>query len=591
MALSIEQIQKLIQDQPRKKELALGTWHQNRLKFHTETKLLKADLSPYYQEFLAWITSEEPELLPKDKTDRFKQLLTCPVATIQLTQAIAICLSRVFEGQDAFNRYDFEDDKKEADWDKFHDVEFWSKAGAAAMVNGIDSVWVVDIASEQTTDFPEPKNQLIDISNVIDIAVNQKGECLYVIFTVNNKLFIYDEISIRTFDYRDKQMGSLLSELPHDLTYCPARMFWSELLYSGNWINRKAPLTNVLSELDWLLVHRVFKRYMDIGNSFPILVKYETDNTFEDVTAEKQSPMGKKLVGPGSIIEVPRPLEGQPDLMNNPVKWISPDIASLEFHVTEDVRLSDYIYKTTVGIDGEQKNDMAKNEKQVLASFENQSIILSRLAENFEKIQEFADTVIIKLRYGVESITDVNINYGSKFFLRTTSDLAAEKESMSGDDIMLDTIGEEMIETKFRNDTSGKVRAEVIRDLDPLPNITGTNKSGDSPIDETIKIYTGGGIDEETFIIKCNLMNFVRRFEREQLPISQFIKKGDYNERINLIMNEFKKYAETFKSKAIATAMTKNVTTDTSVTGDNTDMMTNPAKEKAGKVINQKVNK
>jgi hypothetical protein len=575
MALLVEQIQKLIQDQPRKKELSHGLWHQNRLKFHTETKLLKADLSPYYQEFLAWITSDEPELLPKDKTDRFKQLLTCPVATIQLTQAIVICLSRVFEGQDAFNRYDFDDEKKEEDWKKFQDTGFWSKAGAAAMINGIDSVWVVDIPTEQTGDLPEPKNQLIDISNIIDISVNQKGECDYVIFTINNKLFVYDEVSIRTFDYADKKFGALLSELPHDLTYCPARMFWSELLYSGNWINRKAPLTNVLSELDWLLVHRVFKRYMDIGNSFPILVKYETDNTFEDVTAEKQSPLGKKLVGPGSIIEVPRPLEGQPDLMNNPVKWISPDITSLEFHVNEDVRLSDYIYKTTVGIDGEQTNDQAKNEKQVLASFENQSMILNRLAENFEKIQEFADKTIIKLRYGVESINDVSINYGSKFFLRTTADLVAEKTSMTGDDIMLDTIGEEMIETKFRNDTAGKVRAEVIRDLDPLPNVVGMNRAGDSPIDETIKIYTGGGIDEETFIIKCNLMNFVRRFEREQLPISQFIKKGDYNERINLIYDEFRGYASVFKSQIIATAQKQK--------------LTNPGNVKPGKVSNKQI--
>ena len=555
-------------------------WHQNRLKFHTETKLQKADLSSYYLDFKAWISSEKPELLPKDKIDRFFQLLTCPVGTIQLTQAIIICLSRVFEGQDAFNRYDFEDEKLLDDWLKFQDKIFWKREGAAAMINGIDSVWVADIAAQQTTDRPEPKNQLIDISNVYDITVNQDGTCQYVIFVINDKLFVYDELSIRTFDYANGELGTMLSELIHELTYCPARMFWSELLYSGNWINRKAPLTNVLSELDWLLVHKVFKRYMDIGNSFPILVKYESDQTYEDTTASKMEPLGKKLVGPGSIIEVPKPLEGQPDLMQNPIKWIAPDIASLQFHVTEDERLSDYIYKTTVGIDGEQSNDQAKNEKQVLASFENQSMILNRLADNLEKIQSFAEETIIKLRYGPESVTDVSINYGSKFFLRTTSDLALEKESMAGDDIMLDTIGEEMIETKFRNDTAGKARAEVIRDLDPLPNVVGMNRAGDSAIDETLKIYTGGGIDQETFIVKCNLMTFVRRFEREQLPIPQFIKKGDYNERINIIYDEFRKYAAVFKSQ-IATAVPTKLTATTSKTN------VIPANVKAGVLNNQ----
>jgi hypothetical protein len=95
MGLTIEQIKELVKDRPHKKEIDRGRVHQNRLRFHTETEITKAELSPYYSEFIGWICTEQPELLPKDKVARFKQLLTCPLSTIQLTESISINLLTV----------------------------------------------------------------------------------------------------------------------------------------------------------------------------------------------------------------------------------------------------------------------------------------------------------------------------------------------------------------------------------------------------------------------------------------------------------------------------------------------------------------
>jgi hypothetical protein len=583
--LTLEQIKVLIEERPHRKELDRARYHQNRLKFHTETEILKSELSPYINDFIAWICVTKPELLPKDKVARFKQLLTVPLPTIQLTEAINIALSRVFEGQDAFFRYDFDDDEDEDDWENYRDDEFWKEDGLQAMINAIDSVWVVDLATEQVSTIPEPKNMLIDITNIIDLSCKRNGECQYVIFSVAEMLYVYDEEQIRKFVYKEGKIGELITEFIHELGYCPARMFWSELLKKGNLINRKAPLTNVLSELDWLLVHKVFKKYMDIANSFPILVTYKSGEDFTDITKEinkgrieeETQTKGKGLIGPGTIVEVPIPMEGQPDLMSNPLAWVSPDIETLQFHVTEDERLTDYIFKTSVGIEGEQNNDQAKNEKQVLASFENQSIILRRLAKNFEKIQAFAEKTMIALRYGEE--IKVSIDYGSKFFLKTAQDLMAEKESMAGDDIMTDAVFTELIETKFRNDSGGKIRANVINDLDPLP---GKN------IEECIQIKDAGGIDDLTFKIKCNLMPFIRRFEREQLPIAQFMKdmkEGEYRERVEIILGEFKKYAEEFEEKEPEPIIINPITTvDATPVAENI-IDENPANVKAGKMI------
>jgi len=518
--------------------------------------------------------------------------MTCPLPTIQLTESINVALSRIFEGQDRFFRYDFEDETKMTDWQDYKDDEFWKTEGMQAMINAIDSVWVVDLPAEQESDKPEPRNMLIDITSVIDISCKRNGDCQYVIFTIGEKLYVYDDKSICVFDYKNKKIGNEpLTEFFHELDYCPARMFWSDFLNSKNAINHKAPLTNVLAELDWLLVHKVFKKYMDIANSFPILVTYESAQDFTDLTKEdnkgrtegQQKTLGKNYIGPGTIATVPVPLEGQPDLMANAVKWITPDVTSLEFHVSEDARLTDYIYKTSVGIDGEEKNDQAKNEKQVLASFENQSIILRRLAQNFEKIQSFAEKTMIELRYG-ESVT-VSIDYGSKFFLKTAADLMSEKDSMEGDDVMTDAVNSELVETKFRNDSGGKIRADVINDLDPLPG---------KSIEDVIKIKEAGGIDDITFKIKANLINYVRRFEREQLPIAQFMKAGEYSERVNIILDEFKKYAGEMKEEKKPEIIVNEVPEAPEIPEEMQEMeegtiTKNPVKVKAGKVLTNKV--
>ena len=215
--LTLEQIQSLIESRPHRKELDRAIVHQNRLKFHTETEILLNELSPYRDIFLSWICAEKPELLPKDKVERFKQLMTCPIPTIQLTQAINIALSRVFEGQDAFFRYDFKDDAKLDDWQEFCDEEFWKEEGMQAMINAIDSVWVVDLPQEQEGDKPEPRNMLIDISNVIDISCKRNGECQYVIFSIGEKLFVYDDESICVFVYQKFAHTRLVFLLPRVL--------------------------------------------------------------------------------------------------------------------------------------------------------------------------------------------------------------------------------------------------------------------------------------------------------------------------------------------------------------------------------------
>jgi hypothetical protein len=539
-------VQRLYKERPRKKEIEVGVKHQDRLRFHTETVIRKEQLSGYYRDFLTWIASTKPELLPKDKIERFKQLITLPLPTIELTESICSHLGNVFHGQDAFNRYAFENPETSKDWDEFIDDSFWHTQGFAAMINAIDSVWVLDLPKEQSTEMPEPKDRLIDISCVVDIACDLKNKCEHILFQIDDKLYQYDDTFIRVYK-AEKDVLSKMPELEiaHGLGYCPARMFWSDPLMRGNNINKKAPLTNVLGDLDWLLVCHVFKKYMEIANSYPIIAAYKPQDDYQGsrheedrgVSEDIRRPEGADLVGAGSVILVNPPLTGEADPMANPIKFINPDVATLEYHVTNITNKRDVIFYSVVG-KGEEQTKEAVNEKQVMASFESQTAILQKIAYNFKMIQEFAEKCKADIRYGVGQLVEISIDYGTRFFLRSSADLIEDLNTAKTNGSHASVIGsimDEIIESKYRNDKNGMTRAQIIQELDPLP---------DKTFEETVKILEKGGITKEQFIIKTNLMSFVKRFEREQAPIVEYAAKRPYSTKIDLIEEEFEKYAE-----------------------------------------------
>ena len=542
--LNEEQIKRLVLEKPNRNYIEAGIKHQERLRLHSELILNKRDLPAAYNELLYWLGTKEPELLPADKMERFKQLCTAPLPTISLTGDIYTYLYRVFEAQDAFSRYKFLSNQSEADWKENRDNTFWKTTGFQTMQTAIDSVWIAELPELQEGDLPMPQDRLIDISMVIDIDVDRHNICHHVIFASNEKLYVYDDTFISTYAFKDKKMGALEFQVAHGLDYCPARMFWSDVLQARNYINKKAPLTHVLSDLDWLLVLKVFKRYMDMSNSYPITAAYETADDYQEMPKENEDgktpsekPKKNSFIGPGTLWTIRPPIQDEPDAMSNPVKLISPDIGTLQHHVETIDALAIEIFRKVTGYGGEPENNQAKNEKQIMSGFESQMIVLQRIASNFEKIQTFADATKIRLRYGAEALDDIAIDYGSRFFLVSTEQLTENLKAGKDnglDEGIIDSITDELLETKFRNDKGSLMRARILRDLDPLP---------DKSIDEAILIKDAGGIDKINFVIKANKISFAKRFDREQMPLQFFGENLSYDVKIKKIKDEFVKYA------------------------------------------------
>ena len=546
MPLSNDQIQELVRRRRDQREIDQGVRHQERLRFHTETILHKNDLSPYYTDFLGWIGERKPEILALDKFNRFKQLIKAPIQTVELTESIYSRLFRIFFSQDSYFNYKFTDDALEADWDDYREDKFWPTMGFQAMQTAIDSVWVVNLPAEQRTEFPEPGNKLIDIKDVISIKNDEYNNCIYVIFQLGDYIYVYDDEFFRVYAVRSGVISSIPDvEVAHDLGYTPARMMWSERLTSHNYINKESPITKELTDLDWLLFHLTSKRYMDLANAYPVYAAYTMDKDYQDdkVTDDEQRivgkhPSGSDLVGAGSFLEgdPPNSNEEHDPLQYGPIKVISPDVNALNWHVQEEVRLTDKVFKAVVGTDQVSRNDAAKNETQIDSAYESQTSVLFRVKKNFEVINKFADATICRLRYG-ERFIDCDIDYGTNFFLKDVNDLQEElrdaKESGASDAI-LESINNNILHTKYRDDDKSITRANIITDLDPLPNRT---------MQEAAELFKVGGIDKINFIIKSNLISFVRRFERENTNVVNFGSLVNYNRKIEQVQEALKMYA------------------------------------------------
>ena len=544
MHLSNDQIKKIVKERRNEKEVQAGVSHQNRLKFHSETILHKDNLSEYFRDFKNWIGSETPEILAPDKFERFCQLIKAPIQTIELTESIYSRLFRIFYAQDSYFNYRFTDDSLEADWAEYRDDKFWRVIGFEAMQTAIDSVWIAELPAMQSTEFPEPNNRLIDISTVIAIENDRYNNCQYLIFRLGNWVYVYDDEMFRAWVIDGFELKGDPIEVPHDLGYTPARMFWSDKLIAGNMVNKESPITKELTDLDWLLFHQTSKRYLDLANAYPTIISYAADGDLEDdsITDNEQrrsgaKPAGSRLMGAGSFVEVDMPRgNDEHDPMKNPMVIINPDVATLEWHVKEETRLTDKIFKSVVGTDQDVRNDSAKNETQIKSSYESQTSVLLNVKQNFEIIQKFADATICQLRYG-ERFVGCEIDYGTNFFLKGVNDLQEELKSAKesgASEVIVSSIGENILNTRYRDDKHNRERADIIYDLDPLPGKT---------LKESIEILKNGGIDKINFIIKSNLISFVRRFERENTSVVQFGSLTNYNKKIEQINESFKEYA------------------------------------------------
>lgn len=585
MVLSVEETRKIVAERRNKKVIDLALLHQNRLRFHVATEAnTPAILAPLSKagamqgrqgiasfgvaqalwDFMGFVEN----LLPHDKYKTFESLFRFPVATNEITTVCFDKLSRIFEGRDPVYLFKFTSPEYAADWEQYrvdalHEPEVWKTKGWEHFKTEINSVLVCDVPAMQEAGdrLPRPYFYWLPIRDVLAYKAKENGVMEYIAFKQDGDLIaVIDDEYYRLYKAKDGGIGELVSENRHDVGYCPARFFWNEPMSLDFPDVKMSPITKVLGALDWWLFFHISKHHLDLYGSYPVYTGYEqncdyhNDNTgdycnggflYDAQGVQKLDMAGlpvkcpkcgdKRIIGAGSFIEIPVPIEGQPDL-RNPVTMLSVDEKSLKYNVDEEDRLRTDIITSVVGTNEEITTRDALNEQQIKANFESQSTVLNRVKVGFEEAQQWVDATICRLRYG-KAFISAGVNYGTEFYLSTANELrdrykkAKESGASEGE---LDALYSKVIETEYRNNPQMRQRLMVLADIEPFNHLSR---------DEVMELQAKGIATKEDVIIKLNFAGYIRRFERENMSVTEFGENTDYDKKIQVISDRLREYA------------------------------------------------
>lgn len=556
MPLTVDEIRKRLEEPLNRAVISQAIEQEARLCFHSEIALTRYSSTYAANMFFEWVRT----LIPADKFNIFLSLFKFPVKTNDLTEQIFAALERVFDGQNPVHQYEFRAEETAMDWQEYRknwlrDGEVWQERGFEAMKYGINSVLIVDLPEQQRASRPDPYWYLLDIAKVVDFKQDEDNIFEWIFFTPEaGRLAVFDDQHYRLFEYKDKKLGAIIAEVPHDIEYCPARWFWTDAISKKHQDVKKSPISNQLGELDWLLFYSISKQHLDLYASYPIYSGFQQDCDYDNselghycsggflkdtagqyildrTRGVMQCPVcsQKRLAGVGSFIEIPPPgPENNNADLRNPVQITTIDRASLDYNVEEVDRLKMNIYRAVVGYGGDLKNDQAVNEKQVAAAFESRTTVLRQLKRNFEKAQQWANETICRLRYG-NLFVSASIDYGNEFYLYEPADILEmyQKAKEAGaDEATLDDLQDQYHQTKYRNNPNQLQRVKIITNLDPFRHLS---KS------EVKEMYQAGQIEYADYMLKINLSTLILKFERENTSLLRFGELLDFDQKINRI--------------------------------------------------------
>lgn len=575
MALELNQIKQILQKPTKRQLIQKAVKLQRRLRFHTETNIVTSDINQPASLFLDWVKS----LLPKDKYNTFLQLFRFPLPTPAVVEDVYRELERVFYSRNSSSSYQFTSSELAEDWaeyrkNKLNEPDVWKTVGWKKMQVSPNSILVIDLPEVQTSNRPEPYFYWLEIDAVIDYELSANDITFeWLIFKQpDNRIAVFDNDSIRVYQLNDKnEIQSLVSEAYHDLGYCPASFFWSSQLNECSSDLKKNPITKELSNLDWYLFFAISKQHLDLYAPYPIYSAYEANCNFENNetgdycdggflrnsngeykilsngTVEKCPCCSeKRIAGPGSFLEVPVPnqSEGIAD-MRNPIQITTIDRESLDYNVSECVRLKNEIVVSVVGSGGNVSEKEAINETQVTANFESKTSVLNALKTNFELAQKFVEDTICKLRYG-DAFISSSISWGTEFYVFTVGELYSkykQAKDNGASNSELDAISQQILEVEYRNNPLVLQRMLILKQLEPYPHKT---------LDEVLKLHEKQLLDENLVRLKINFSSLVDRFERENINIIEFASNMPMRNKIDIINNKLLDYVKESRTPAAA---------------------------------------
>ena len=100
---------------------------------------------------------------------------------------------------------------------------------------------------------------------------------------------------------------------------------------------------------------------------------------------------------------------------------------------------------------------------------------------------------------------------------------------------MSEALYQQIIETEYRNNPQQMQRMIILSDLEPYRHLTRNEVQG---------LYDKQIVSIEELLIKLNFADFIRRFERENMNVTEFGETIPYERKIETVKAELERYAQ-----------------------------------------------
>ena len=552
MGLEITEIQQRLKEPINKTSIPGLIHHENRLRFHTEPNLSTVEATQVANQFLNWVST----LLPKPKYQMFKRFFRTPIDTVQIVNEAYQAIEKIFEGRDPVQNFEFKDKELEADYleyrQKLRIDEVMRTKVFECFKTAINTIVLIDLETEQTTERPEPYFTFVDISQAIDWKSTDTGLEWVMLKHSADHVGFYDDQKYCLFRVKDDKIIETVVDQEHGLGQCPANWAFNIPLTYRNPDKKAALISPTLGDLDYLLYFLISKKYSDQFAAWQIYWGYDSGCDYEqdikDLTYEceggylKNSEHGylfgndnglhrcpkceNNISGVGSFVAVPAPDAETPN-MAPPVGMVPTDVPGLEYVVSEIERRKSNFFQTVTG-NPLESNNQAMNREQILSLFESRMQTIMKWKKPFEDLQTWMETIICKLRYR-DQFNSAFISYGTEFYLFSAGSLldmyqGALKEGT--DHMVLNILQDNFIESKYKNNAPALARHKTMLALDPFRHLKTA---------EVKDMYQAGHIEFKDYYLKANFSTLVMRFERVNGPLGEYLKDQPMHQRVEMI--------------------------------------------------------
>jgi len=503
------------------------------------------------------------------KYERTTQFMRYPLPIVQITDSILNDYFKVFEGKNRF--FNVESDRNIEGlkrWIAEAKPEQWIENEARMVLkNRPCSIVVIDRKEDGT-----PYLINVDSTRLVDAQLaDEDGQCEYVSFVHSRErdpedskaiityFSVYDDERYRVYSKRSKGDVYVLEiDKPHNIGYCPARMFVKTASNTKNPFKRRVAFGQSISKLEDWTIFDVFRNYMDHYAPFPVTEapkskcanvdckdgKVSEEEIIDHATGQTRTKWstcqvcegkGKgTMIGPGTHIGIK--LQGDKSLEDGSGKFKMhfPETDKMDYIPKKLDELELEIRYKTVGVSNLITNE-AINEIQAKGSFASMDNVLMRTKEELDFLYKWiVDTVGSILYKNARFQTEAN--FGTEWYLITEEELqerfkAAKAIGLPKSEQV--AIYEQIIETKYRGNSTKVMRQKMLLRLDPFPLYTEA---------EVINLYDKQAITFDEMTLKINFYSFVSRFEDENTVITEFGLNLEMRDRIKIISETLKQY-------------------------------------------------